>query len=72
MKTRFRITSKTTIKATLFNSNGQLICQIYDSGYTRIDQVKRALLSKCCNPPRNTTFVIYDTDNDRYCQIDNK
>jgi hypothetical protein len=63
---RFRITSETTIKATLFNSDGKLIAQLYDSGYTRIDQVKSALLSKCCYLPKNVSFGIHDVDNDRY------
>lgn len=66
MATRFRITESTTIKASLYNSEGKLLTTIYDSGYTRLSQVESALLSKCCNPPRETSFSILNEDQNTY------
>lgn len=66
MATRFRISSNDTVTAQLFNKNGKLLTQIYDSGFTRISQVKSALLTKCCNPPRETKFSILNEDKQTY------
>lgn len=66
MATKFRITQGSTIKAKLFDSEGNLLTTIYDSGYTRLDQVQSALLSKCCNPPKRTYFSVLNEDQDTY------
>lgn len=46
MKTNFRISQNDTVKAQVFNSEDKLIGQVYDSGFTTIQAVKNALLSK--------------------------
>lgn len=43
---RFRISYKDTVRAYLYNSKGQMIATLYDSGYTTIKQVETALIKK--------------------------
>lgn len=66
MKNRFRITEKTTVKLSLYTKNGELLTTIYNDGYSNLKQCHNALLSKCCNPPKNTKFSVYNEDNDTY------
>lgn len=66
MATTFRMSANDTVKAKLFNKHGRLLAQVYDSGYTRIAQVEQALLSKCCNPPRETKVSITNEDKQTY------
>ena len=63
---RFRMSMNDTVKAKLFNKEGRLLAQIYDSGFTRIAQVEQALLSKCCNPPSETKVSISNEDKQTY------
>lgn len=44
---RFRIKNSDTIKATASSAKTRkLLCSLYDSGYTSIKQVERALIAK--------------------------
>lgn len=43
---RFRLAYNDTVRAYLYNSKGQIIATLYDSGYTTIKQVETALLKK--------------------------
>lgn len=63
---RFRLSAKRAIKATLVNEEGKLLTSIYDSGFSALWQVESALLSKCTNPPRKTYFCVYDEETDTY------
>lgn len=63
---RFRIKKTDTLKMHLYSSSGKLLTSIYDSGYTRLSQCYDALMRKCCNPPRNTTYSVYNEENDTY------
>ena len=65
-KTRFRIKYEATIKACLYTKEGKLITTLYDSGFTSLKQVHQTLLSKVCNPPKNTKFSVLNTDSDTY------
>ena len=40
------MTRRDTIKAYVSDSEGKLLASVYDSGFTTIGQVKRALISK--------------------------
>lgn len=42
----FRMTRRETIKAYVSTADGKLLASVYDSGFTTIGQVKRALISK--------------------------
>jgi len=65
-QTRFRITYNDDIKAYLLDKQGNLLTSIYDSGYTRISQVKQALLNKCCNPPKGVDITISNVEKYTY------
>ena len=66
MKTRFRVNRNDTVKAQLVDKEGKLLTSLYDSGFTTIKQCYNAVLSKCCNPPKETRFNIYNEDQDTY------
>lgn len=65
-KTRFRVKANDCLKLQLLDKEGKLLTTIYDSGFTTLNQCKNALLNKCCNPPKNTTFSVYNQENDTY------
>ena len=66
MKTRFRVNRNDTVKIQLVDKGGKLLTTLYDSGFTTIRQCYNAVLSKCCNPPQETRFNIYNEDKDTY------
>lgn len=66
MKTRFRVSHSDTITGNLYSPNGKLLTIVYDSGFTTIKQVERALLRKCCHPPKGTKFSIKNEDKGTY------
>ena len=66
MKTRFRVNRNDTVKIQLVDKEGKLLTSLYDSGFTTIRQCYNAALSKCCNPPKETRFNIYNEDQDTY------
>ena len=66
MKTRFRVNRNDTVKIQLVDKGGKLLTTLYDSGFTTIKQCYNAVLSKCCNPPKETGFNIYNEDQDTY------
>ena len=66
MKTRFRVNRHDTVKIQLVDKGGKLLTTLYDSGFTTIRQCYNAVLSKCCNPPKETRFNIYNEDKDTY------
>ncbi|MDA3614743.1 hypothetical protein [Polluticaenibacter yanchengensis] len=65
-KTTFRMKESDTIKAMLYNRSGKLLTSIYDSGFSRIEQVRSALKSKCCHPPKGTKISILNQTKDQY------
>lgn len=66
MKTRFRVNRNDTVRIKLVDKEGKLLTSLYDSGFTTIKQCYNAVLSKCCNPPKNTKFSIYNEDQNTY------
>ena len=66
MKTRFRVNRNDTVKVQLVDKEGKLLTSLYGSGFTTIKQCYNAVLSKCCNPPKETRFNIYNEDQDTY------
>ena len=66
MKTRFRVNRNDTVKVQLVDKEGKLLTSLYDSGFTTIKQCYNAVLSKCCNPPKEIRFNIYNKDQDTY------
>ena len=66
MKTRFRVNRNDTVKIQLVDKEGKLLTSLYDSGFTTIKQCYNAVLSKYCNPPKETGFNIYNEDQDTY------
>lgn len=66
MKTRFRIAQNDTITGHLYNKDGKLLTQIYDSGFTNIGQVKSILLKKMDIPPKIVRLSIHNEDKQTY------
>lgn len=68
MKTNFRISINDTVKAHIFNSEGKLVGQLYDSGFTTIEQVKNALKQKLndYNKKGSFTYSISNEDKQTY------
>lgn len=64
MKTPFRISQNDTVKAMIFNSNDKLVGQIYDSGFTTIDQVKSALKQKLNDYDKSSKRYTYSITNE--------
>ena len=57
MKTRFRVNRNDTVKIQLVDKEGKLLTTLYDSGFTTIKQCYNTVLSKCCNPPKETRLI---------------
>lgn len=67
MKTKFRVSANDTIKAMIF-SNNKLVSQLYDSGFTTINQVKTTLKNKLndYNKKGSFTYSILNETKDTY------
>ena len=66
MKNRFRVNRNDNVRIKLVSKDGKLLTTLYDSGFTTIKQCYDAVLSKCCNPPKETEFNIYNEDQNTY------
>lgn len=62
----FRIASQDTVKAYVYSMDGRLLAQVYDSGFTAIDQVKNALNRKVIGLPRKVEYTICNEDKGTY------
>lgn len=74
MKTKFRIGKEDTIKATAYNSEKRnILATIYDSGYTKIEQVINELYRKIPHyTGKKIEITIYNQDKEKIKHITRK
>lgn len=64
MKTPFRISHNDTVTGYIYNKDGKLLAQCYDSGFTTIGQVKDRLKSKLNDYVKNNKGYTYSITNE--------
>lgn len=61
-----KLSTNKEIKAKAFGTDGELLCSLYDSGYTRLSQVLSELRGKTCKRVVEVSILADDTEYNWY------